>query len=317
MSDFEGHPLHPGQGVPFFLAPGVVKDAPQLEVFMDQIDPLLAPVVVSGGWTLPEWPGNATSAHPTDFVYNADRQMAGNARGLPSSGIEGLRRLGPTIRRLADQGIKTIIQVTNLPFEKPIAVIPQLVEVAAQQDPIAVEINFSCPNGKRADGTLEAPTCDNPEVCAEVLDAVEVRIGNAVMVGAKDSPHASSLESGVNEFAVRGFIKAVQPYVGYVSGINTIGNQPFPELDCAGGRGGMSGPVVAALALEWLQVTRATLDPKIPILSCGGVDSGNVVEQTTLRLDSGALLVGGAQQAYRGRPERVMRDWAERWLAAQ
>lgn len=312
MTNFENHPLFPGRGLPLFIAPGVVKDAQQLEQFMDLDDPEMGFVVNSGGWTFPDWSGNATSQHPIDFIYYDDRSMAGNSRGLPSSCIEGIKLLSEPIKRLSNKGIKTIIQVTNLPHETPIDVIPQMVEVAADQKPAGIEVNLSCPNGKDKDGNLHPPTCNNIDASEEIMSTSRDRVGHEVTLGAKDSPHASSLESGVDVLAIADLARALGQYIDFYTGINTIGGQPFPELTCAGGKGGMSGPVVAEIAREWLRIARAALDPSIPILSCGGVDSNNAAYEIPLRLKMGAMLVGGAQEFYRAtRPLNVMTRWAQ------
>lgn len=311
MSNFEGHPLHPGEGVPLFIAAGVLKEAAHFAPFMDIEDPLVVPVLTNGGWTLPEWPGNATSKDPVDFVYYPKLGMAGNARGLPCSGIYGMRKLKEPIKRLTDKGIKTIIQVTNLPHEKPADVIPIMVEEAAGQNPTAVEVNLSCPNGLDEDGNLHPPTCNNPEVSAEVMSNSRERVGADICLGAKDSPHVASLEDQVDETAVSNLIIAINPYINFLTGINTIGGQPFPEITCANGKGGMSGPVVAPIAREWLRIARAVANENIPILSCGGVDSENIAVELPLRLKL-AMLVGGAQEFYKSpRPDLLVERWAQ------
>ncbi len=314
MANFEWHPLYREDGVPTFIAAGVLKEAAHFEHFMQVEDPLAVPVLTNGGWVKPEWGGNATSEHPEDFIYYPELGMAGNCRGLPCSGVEGLRRLGEPIKRLSDKGIKTIIQVTNLPHEKAVDVIPELVEEAAQQKPTAVEINLSCPNGKDNEGQFHPPLCNNSEASAEVMSKSRERVGNEVTLGAKDSSHAISLTSGVNADAIQDLIAvAINPYADFLTGINTIGNQPFPELVCGNGKGGMSGPVVAGIAHEWLFVARDALDTKIPILSCGGVDSQNAHIEIPLRLKMGAMLVGGAQEFYRAASSATL---SERWTQA-
>ncbi|HET6924484.1 MAG TPA: hypothetical protein VFH39_01470, partial [Candidatus Saccharimonadales bacterium] len=272
------------------------------------------PVIVSGGWTWEEWQGNATAQHPVDFAYYGTEKKAGNARGLPNSGREGLRQLGPMIRRLKEQGIKTGIQITNLPFERPADVIPQLAELAAEQEPAFVEVNLSCPNGKRPDGGLEPALSENAEACGEVMGLAYEKIGGAVLLGAKDSPHVASPRGMIDHQKVFDVVGAVKPYIDFLTGTNTIGNQDFSELTCADGKGGMSGPAIAPVARDWLMVAREALSPDIPILSCGGIDSENVAKETRERQILGALLVGGAQEFYRKRPVQVALQWAERWL---
>lgn len=237
MTKIETHPLYPGGAVPLFIAAGPLKEAAHFEPFMDIEDPLVIPVLTNGGWTKPEWPGNATSKDPNDFVYYREKEMAGNARGLPCSGLEGMKKLKEPIKRLSDKGVKTIIQPTNLPHEKPVDVIPDMVEEAAELYPTAIEVNLSCPNGLDKEGNLHPPTCNNPEVSGEVMDKSRQRVGPAVCLGSKDSPHAISLESGVDATAVSSLIVVIDPYIDFLTGINTIGGQPFPELTCAGVRG--------------------------------------------------------------------------------
>jgi dihydroorotate dehydrogenase len=307
---YENHPLDPGQGVPLFIAPGVLKTPAQLEPFTRLEDPLSVPLIYIGGFTKPEWAGNAKSGQ-TDFIYYPERGMAGNARGLPNGGVEAIRALKEPIRQLSQVGIKTIIQITNLPHETPTEVIPELAYIAAEQEPTAVEVNLSCPNGLDEQGNLHPPTCNNPEVSAEVMAGSRSAVGQNVCLGAKDSPHVSSLEDSVDADAVARLVITIDPFIDFLTGINTIGGQPFPEIDCAGGKGGMSGPVVAPIAKSWLRVARAAASESVAILSCGGVDSSNAEIEVPERLGLNAIRVGGAQEFYRAaHPEQLAARWA-------
>jgi dihydroorotate dehydrogenase len=310
MTNLENHPLNPGEGIPVFISAGVLKEPAQLERFMDIQDPLAAPLLELGGFTMPEWSGNAKPGEP-DFVYYPERRMAGNARGLPNPGKEGIKALKEPIARLTDRGIKTIIQVTNLPHETPLDVIPDLVEIAAESNPTGIEVNLSCPNGKKPDGSFHAPLCNDADASGEVMQASRQRVGWEVMLGAKDSPHVTSLEDAVDTESIKQLAIAIGPHIGYVVGINTIGGQPFPEITCAGGKGGMSGPVVAEIAKQHLRAWREYA-PEIPYLSVGGVDSANAQAEIAERLQLGALLVGGAQEFYRAaQPHMLVERWAQ------
>ena len=315
MANFDVHPLAPGEGVPLFIAAGVIKEVGQLEPFFNIIDPLLAPVITLGSYTVTRWSGNATIQDPIDYIHYPDRGMAGNARNLPNEGIEGMRTMEQPIRRLSELGIKTIISVTNLPHERPIDVIPGLVEAAAELNPTAIEINLSCPNGRKADGTLHAPLCNDADASGEVLFESRLRVGQDVVMGAKDSPHVTSLDSMIDVRAIRGLVRVAAPLIDFLTGINTIGNQPFPEITANGGRGGMSGPVVKDIAKKHLQICK-DLAPDLAYLSCGGVETLNAAQEIKQRLAMGALLVGGAQQAYRLNPAKVMQQWAQAYLFA-
>ncbi len=310
MSNFENHPLHPGEGTPIFIAAGVLKEPAQLEPFLAIEDPLAAPLLQIGGFTLTEWPGNA-KAGDDDFVYYPDKRMAGNARGLPNKGKEGILSLKPVIAQLTRAGIKTVVQVTNLPHEKPLDVIPELVDIAASVEPTAVEVNLSCPNGKKPDGSLHPPLSSDAEASGEVMLESRRRVGDGVVLGAKDSPHVTSLGEWVNFHEVEALSEALRGNIDFVTGINTIGNQLFPEITCTDGKGGMSGPIVAATAKDHL-IMWNTCAPDVPYLSTGGVDSNNAASQIPSRLNfPNVIRVGGAQEFYRAaHPVQLAAQWA-------
>ncbi len=311
MASIESHPLHPGNAVPFFISAGVLKEPWQLEPFLHAEDPAKLPALTLGSFVIPRWSGNASPEHPVDFVYYQDLGMAGNARGLPSNGIEGMRSLEPSMRLLSDIGVKTIISVTNLPHEKALDVIPYMVEEAAELKPTAIEVNLSCPNGLKADGSLHAPLCNDTDASGEVMEASRNRVGPNVCLGGKDSPHVTSLEDKVNERAVSDLIIVLNPLIDFITGVNTIGNQPFPEITSTGGRGGLSGPAEASIAHSWLRIASIHTAAHVAILSCGGVDTVNLPAELPMRQKLGALRIGGAQEFYRAeQPYQVVERWA-------
>jgi dihydroorotate dehydrogenase len=311
MLSFESHPLHPGKGVPIFIAAGVLKEPAQLKPFVAIEDPEAAPILTLGGFSLSEWCGNANPGE-TDFVYS--NGVAGNARNLPNPGREGILALKEPIAALTKLGIKTIVQVTNLPHERPLDVVKELVLTAAEVNPTAIEFNLSCPNGVRPDGSFHPPTCNDADLSGEILEAARQEIGYEICFGAKDSPHVMSLEDEIDEAAIASLASASSPYVDFVTGINTIGNQPFPGI--VTGRGGMSGPVVVEVAHQhqelWLKYA-----PDTAYLSCGGVDTSNADVEIHARTSRGALRVGGAQEFYRARnPLDIAANWAIKWASS-
>ncbi len=108
------------------------------------------------------------------------------------------------------------------------------------------------------------------------------------------------------------FVDAVRPYIDAVTGINSIANQPFPEITCADGRGGMSGPIIAPIAKQHQRYWRE-FAPEVAYLSCGGIDSDNVETEAQQRLADGALRVGGAQEYFRAPQVHLL---VERWAQA-
>lgn len=306
MVNFENHPLHPGEGVPLFISAGPLKEPAQLEPFMDIDDPLVVPVLTLGGFTKPNWDGNGEP----DFVYDPIRKAAGNSRGLPNGGIEAIKALKEPIRALNDIGIKTIIQVTNLPHERPLEVIPSLVEVAVEAEPTAVEINLSCPNGKKDDGTFHEPLYRDVDASGEVVEASRRKVGKTVTLGVKDGPHVNSPLETISPRTVMSLALGLWDSIDFVVGINTIAAQDFPELTKTGGKGGMSGPIVAPIARQHLKLWRQ-IAPHIPYLSTGGVDSENANVEIPERLTMDAMLVGGAQDFYRARHMHLRAaEWA-------
>lgn len=306
---FEDHPLHPGGGVPLFISAGPLKEPAQLEPFMQIEDPAAAPLITLGGFTLTEWAGNGEP----DFVYDPIRRAAGNSRGLPNGGKDAIIALKKPIQELGKRGIKTIIQVTNLPQENPLDVLPELVEIALESDPTAVEINFGCPNGKKPDGSFHLPLYREPDACGEVLDVVRDRVGYAADIIFKDGPHTDHPDVMPDELSIRRLELAVRGYVDAVVGINTIAAQEFPELTRTGGKGGMSGPIVAPVAREHARLWNKYA-PDMAYLSTGGVDSENAETEVQARLAiPNVIRVGGAQEFYRS---KKMRDLAASWAIA-
>jgi len=309
---FENHPLHPGGAVPLFISPSTIKEPVQLERFMEIEDPLVVPLLGMGGFTHSAWPGNAKPGQ-LDFIYRGDIGMAGNCLGLPNPGKEGVRALKEPIRRLTEIGIKTLIQVTNLPHENPLDVVPVLVEIAADSEPTAVEVNLSCPNGKKPDGSFHPPLSSNADASAEVMFASRERVGPVVTLGAKDSPHVSSLDAEMDEGEIERLAAWISPFIDFITGINTIGNQEFPELTAGNGRGGMSGPIVAPVARKHAELWNKYA-PRMAYLSVGGVDSANADLEVAARLAiPNVIRVGGAQEFYRARQPHLL---AARWAIA-
>jgi dihydroorotate dehydrogenase len=306
MANFEGHPLHPGEAVPLFISPGVLREPTQLEPFMAAEDYRAVPLLFLGGYTKPVWLGNKEP----NFAYDASRQAAGNAAGFPNGGEQAIRALKEPIRELNKRGIKTVIQVTFLPHEDPLEVVPELAEIAAECEPTAVEVNPSCPNTRMEDGSFHPPMYRDPIFVGELLAITRKRLGDSVTLSLKDGPHVDSPFEDINPESIRELAAHTRDYIDAVVGINTIANQEFPELTATGGRGGMSGPIVAPVAKQHLKLWRE-FAPDIPYLSTGGIDAQNAAQEGPERLAEGALRVGGAQDFNRAMQKHLLAiDWS-------
>jgi dihydroorotate dehydrogenase len=314
MTVSEAHPLDPGDRNPFFISAGVIKTAEQLEPFMRLEDLSDAPFAITIGSSVwPEWSGNATPEHPVVTAHYPDRDTYGNAIGLHGEGEKGLRELKEPVRRLAEAGIKAIISISNLPHENALDVVPKLAYTAAELNPAAIEVNLSCPNGKKPDGSLYPPVCDTPEEAAAIMAETRQAVGPNVLLGGKDSSHINSLAQEIDEGSVQKLVLSILQYINFLTGINSIGNQPFPEITSTGGRGGMSGPIIAGVAKQHLAYTKKYA-PDLPYLSVGGVESKNIAIELPIRRAMGALLVGGAQEFKRHQDNvlAVTAGWANR-----
>lgn len=302
---FENHPLHAGEGVSIFIGPGILKTPTQAEAFFAIEDPSAAPLLYFGAYTLSTWPGLAAQTGLNDFYYDFHRRAAGNARYFPNGGIEALRSLKTPIRQLSEIGIKTVIQVTSLAHEDPKEVIPRLVEEAALQNPTAIEIDLSCQNSPEG-----ANLSEDPKTCGEIMYSARREVGDDICLGLKDAPHVNSPDHEVLVEPIFNLLSSTWDYIDFVCGINTIGGQEFPEITCTGGKGGMSGPIVAPVARQHLQIWQKYA-PDLAYLSIGGVDSNNADVEIPWRLEHGAMRVGGAQEFYRAKdPLQVAARWA-------
>lgn len=310
MANFENHPLYPGYGSALYIAAGPMKEPAQLRPFLDVEDPRIVPVLTLGSLINMRWAGNKTAQHPQDFVYDADRQAAGNALGLPGRGMPAFHDAAPVVAELIDRGIKVNVSVSNLPFQKPAEVIPDMVEAVAEIiKPTSIEVNLSCPNGLDADGNLHPATCTNVDASVDVIGLSRDRVGGYVTLGAKDGPHTTGPDVPVNEWEVKGLVVGLQPYIDFLVGVNTIPGQAFPELTCTGGKGGMSGPIIAPVAKQHLRYSQEVA-PDLAYISVGGVDANNIDSEYLERRTMGAMLVGGAQDFYRaGEPHKLALRW--------
>ncbi len=300
MPNFENHPLYPDNSVPLFIAAGIFRYPVQLEPFTRVKSPGAVPALTMGSFSYHANKGSATMGD--DFVYYPDRKMAGNARRFPNPGRNGMIELKESVRILSAIGIKTIVSVTSLPHEIPADVIPELVDIAVNEvGPTAVEINLSCPTGENADGTPYAPISESVDMSREVLEKSRIKVGfDDVTLGIKDSPHVASVEDEIDYRQVKELAQSVRNLINFATGINSIGYQHFPEITYTGGKGGMSGPVVAKVAKNHLKLWREYA-PDVPYLSCGGVELDNAAQEVPERLELGAMRVGGAQEFIRAR----------------
>jgi dihydroorotate dehydrogenase len=196
----------------------------------------------------------------------------------------------PRLEREARRGIRPIIGV-NIGKSRIVEVedaIPDYLESTRLLAPHAdyLVVNVSSPNTPGLRGLQEL------DKLAPLLDAVrdEARGARAggVPVLVKIAPDLSDDEVlKIAELAVRLQLAGI---VATNTTLSRAGLLTDPAVVEAAGAGGLSGPPVAARALEILRLLRGVVPAELCLISVGGVESGADV---AARLAAGATLVQG------------------------
>jgi dihydroorotate dehydrogenase (NAD+) catalytic subunit len=179
-----------------------------------------------------------------------------NSIGLPNKGLEGF--LASDLPALGELPVPLIVSVMG----RSHAEFRRLVERVAPRDEVAgLELNVSCPN------------VDSGLIVGEEPD--ETRSLVAELRSITDKPLIVKLTPNVADPAAVG-AAAEDGGADAVSLINTLKASAIdpgtlrPWL--GGGRGGLSGPAVRAIALE--QVRSVAGAVRIPIVGMGGIETG-------------------------------------------
>jgi dihydroorotate dehydrogenase (NAD+) catalytic subunit len=219
-----------------------------------------------------------------------------NSIGLPNKGLE--RYLAEDLPELATLPVPLITNVMGSTAEE----IAMLVEACDERAEIAAtELNVSCPNVKTG---LDIGA--DPGQLEEVVRAVRARTRKPLIV--KLTPNTADV-SACAQAAEAGGADAV-------SLINTLralalaptersGGAKRPWL--GGGRGGLSGPAIRAVALA--QVASVAKHVSIPIVGMGGVQRA---AHARALIDVGARLVAVGTENFRDPSVglRIARDLA-------
>lgn len=179
-----------------------------------------------------------------------------NSIGLPNKGIE--RFLAEDLPQLCRLSVPTIVNVMGFSPEE----VAELVQALEHRDePVALELNVSCPNVHTG---LEMGA--DPRELAKLLERVRPLTAKPLIV--KLTPNAGDVpavaraaqESGADALSLINTLRgmALHPATG----------EPW----LGGGSGGVSGPSIRAVALAQVATVRAAVE--LPIVGMGGVASG-------------------------------------------
>lgn len=259
---------------PFGVAAGFDKDARGIR----GLGQLGFGHVEIGTVTAHAQPGNPK---PRLFRLIADRAVI-NRMGFNNHGAAAAV---PRLEREARRGIRPIIGV-NIGKSRVVEVdeaIPDYLESTRLLAPHAdyLVVNVSSPNTPGLRGLQEL------DKLTPLLEAVRDAAGR-VPVLVKIAPDLSDEEVlKIAELAVRLRLAGI---VATNTTLSRAGLQTDAAVVEAAGAGGLSGPPVAARAVEVLRLLRAAVPAELCLISVGGVESGADV---AARLAAGATLVQG------------------------
>ncbi len=198
---------------------------------------------------------------------------------------DGAAAAAPRLAREARRGIRPIIGV-NIGKSRVVDVddaIPDYLDSTRLLAPHAdyLVVNVSSPNTPGLRGLQEL------DKLAPLLEAVHAAAGAAPVL-VKIAPDLTDDE--VRKIADLVVHLELDGIIATNTTLSREGLRSPREVVEAAGAGGLSGPPVAARALEVLRLLRTVVPPELCVISVGGVESGADV---AARLEAGATLVQG------------------------
>ena len=206
------------------------------------------------------------AGNPPPRLYETPSGLI-NSIGLPNKGLEGFCAEDlPELARLPVPLIVSVMATSREGFALLVERVGARVEVAA------IELNVSCPNVKSGLIVGEQP----PETLA-LCEALRPLTDRPLIV--KLTPNCAD-PAAVAQAAEAGGADAVS-LINTVraSALDTATLEPW----LGAGSGGLSGPAIAAIALD--QVRRVAAAVSLPVIGMGGIESG---------ADAVAMLAAGA-----------------------
>jgi dihydroorotate dehydrogenase (NAD+) catalytic subunit len=179
-----------------------------------------------------------------------------NSIGLPNKGLDGF--LEADLPHLAELPVPLIVSVMGTSHDEFARLVAA---VAPREEVAAVELNVSCPNVES--GLIVGEVPDETRTLLESLRELSVK---PLIV--KLTPNVAD-PAAVAAAAERGGADAVS----LINTLKAVAIDPAtlrPWL--GGGRGGLSGPAVRAIALE--QVRAVAEAVAIPVVGMGGIETG-------------------------------------------
>lgn len=229
----------------------------------------------------------AGNPKPRLFRLEADRALV-NRMGLGNEGAAIVSRRLRTLRH--DRPLGVNIAKTHDPAILGEAALEDFRTTFERVAPLAdyVAVNVSCPN------TAEGKTFEEPEALEALLRTLTLQrdaMGLAVPLLLKLSPPDSdrmAFDSRYDEIVDLARAHGVAGFVAANTASDRAGlTADGPTLEAIG-RGGMSGPPVAARATQLVRYLYYRTGGELPIIGLGGVDSAQAAYE---KIRAGASLV--------------------------
>jgi dihydroorotate dehydrogenase (NAD+) catalytic subunit len=179
-----------------------------------------------------------------------------NSIGLPNKGLDGF--LEDDLPHLGELPVPLIVSVMGTSHDEFARLVAA---VAPREEVAAIELNVSCPNVES--GLIVGEV---PDETSTLLESLRELTAKPLIV--KLTPNVAD-PAAVAAAAERGGADAVS----LINTLKAVAIDPAtlrPWL--GGGRGGLSGPAVRAIALE--QVRAVTEAVAIPVVGMGGIETG-------------------------------------------
>jgi dihydroorotate dehydrogenase (NAD+) catalytic subunit len=179
-----------------------------------------------------------------------------NSIGLPNKGLRGF--LASDLPRLAELPVPLVVSVMGFSRDE----LATLVARVGDRDEVAmIELNVSCPNVET--GLVMGA---DPAETARAVERVRALTAKPLIVKLTPNANDPAAVAAAAEGAGAGAVSLVNTLKGMA--LHPITRQPW----LGGVTGGVSGPVVRAIALE--QVRSVARRVAIPVVGMGGIASG-------------------------------------------
>ena len=240
--------------------------------------------IEAGSYTLEPRAGNGAHGEVV-YVHDAETGETYNALGMPNKGMDEVEKDIPEMARAAHRNHKRLVVNVAPVTHQPTVEAVELVERAYRAGADAVLLNAGCPNVISAQGEHHQILSYNLTALDLTLRSLKKTVDHhrrPIFLRLSPYDSAISMQPAYQVVAMSGVVSAVFTPNTW-SGQQPTGNQ----LDVPGGKGGKSGPAMAAEALHQTSMAANYLrNTPIDVVSSSGIINGR---ELLARLNLGAV----------------------------